>query len=494
MVAYFLLDCATNTQIGSVLQSQKQHDEAVQQYRNAEVLCRELGDRKGEISAMRRIASSYWSQNKLDQAVNQFQSIRTICHDRREFEREEADVLRDMAKLKVRMCEFEAARTMLNASLALRDSMSDQINKAFALSKLGDISLHLHELDTADRKLREAEALFVELGHLQGQGNCKFSFGWAKQLSRDWEAALDRYREALKLFARTGDKKAACFVHVSMANCYREMAERPNEDRYTRLMQARDLVLNTFKDIQNQTAGAFDCVRCNANVEFAFIELALYANKPTFSNLTVAQKHSEEALKIALAQDFKEGVARAKMALGEIFSRSSRDLELALQFFEGAREMFSRLRDLDNANLVMNKYTIVQQRLAEQQHQRRLSDLQQQQQQQHSGFTTTTTSSSSSSIMAPPPSLSSSSGHGHSQQPPIFATPTIPASLNHQAHTHANVPQSSAFIAVNAGVVTASINGNNGSIPSVSSAVVPIVAISHSNNNVDGFLNSEEAS
>eukprot|EP00299_Pterocystis_sp_00344_P019254 c9572_g1_i2.p1 GENE.c9572_g1_i2~~c9572_g1_i2.p1 ORF type:complete len:1266 (-),score=219.43 c9572_g1_i2:277-4074(-) len=317
--------------IGTVLSGQQKFDEAIAKLKESETICTELNDQQGIILMKRHIASVHWNRNNLELAIKQFQEIQQFCHNSVDFVKYEADALRDLGKLYIRMYQYDKAGEFFAQCLELRKSLDDREGIAFTTLKLGDIAIRTEHWQQAERSLNTALQLFRELEQLQGQANCLFSLGWAKQQNGQYDSALVPFQDAVELFARIKDETSSNKAKLSKAECKRELAMLNDYP------QVRSQFLDEAFALAHEVLSNFDKLKYVHGRVLALLELSLieWMRQKRMS----AQDFATRALQLADSNRDFERMAESNLILSKIHASQNRPVE-ATKCLEEANRVF----------------------------------------------------------------------------------------------------------------------------------------------------------
>lgn len=112
-----------------------------------------------------------------------------------------------------RLCEdFAAARTLFEASLALKRDLGEPASTAATLGNLGNLLRLLGDFDGAERHLEEALALYRAVGDGAREANTLNNLGAVAEVRGDAAAAESRYREGLEAALAAGEELVAALA------------------------------------------------------------------------------------------------------------------------------------------------------------------------------------------------------------------------------------------------------------------------------------------
>ena len=167
----------------------------------------------GEDFALRLAASAcrYWSargqyelgRRKLDEALRGGGSQPTPAR---------AKALVRAGGFALYQTDANAAKPLIEASLAIYRALGDRKGLARALSGLGVVAMYQSDLDAAQSIAEESLAIYKELGETRGEAQAIHNLAYVAWCRRDAAAARDRYQEALARFEAIGDELSAALT------------------------------------------------------------------------------------------------------------------------------------------------------------------------------------------------------------------------------------------------------------------------------------------
>ena len=125
-----------------------------------------------------------------------------------------------------RLCEeFDAARALYEASLAIKRELDDPTSLAATLGNLGNLLRLMGDHDAAQLHLEEVLDLYREAGDGGRVANTLNNLGAVAEVRGDAAAAEGRYREALDAAHASGDEFVAALALGNLGKCARERGE-----------------------------------------------------------------------------------------------------------------------------------------------------------------------------------------------------------------------------------------------------------------------------
>jgi tetratricopeptide (TPR) repeat protein len=237
-----------------------------------------------------------------------------------------ANCLLAAGQLSLARSDRDAARSHLEAALAVYERAGKHLGRANCLNCLGDIALLCSEDEVARARFEEALALYRREGDRLGEANCIQSLGTLSVQRSDPETARAFFEEALALFHAVEDA-------LGEANCIHGLGEIAL--RVTDLEAARarfEEALPLYQRI-GHTHGEANSIR-------GLGQVALER-----SDHHLARRHFEEAHAIYRRVGDALGEANSIHCFGEVaFARG--DYEEAWSRFEQALPLYQRLREI----------------------------------------------------------------------------------------------------------------------------------------------------
>ncbi len=124
-------------------------------------------------------------------------------------------LLADQASLKISRGQYDQARHLLEASIALAEALGATDSLAYALNRLALATCYLGDVVSADQLCRQSLTLYDELGDEWGRARCLHGLGYIQQRSGDLAASQVWYRRSVGLFRALGDTH---YLNSSLTN------------------------------------------------------------------------------------------------------------------------------------------------------------------------------------------------------------------------------------------------------------------------------------
>ncbi|MEZ4668034.1 MAG: tetratricopeptide repeat protein [Anaerolineae bacterium] len=111
----------------------------------------------------------------------------------------QANTLRALGDLSVRLDELEAAKGYYDRALPIYEQIGDRLGQANTLIALGDLSVRLAELEAAKGYYDRALPIYEQIGDRLGQANTLRSVGNLLQAQQQWNEAILYFEASLKI-------------------------------------------------------------------------------------------------------------------------------------------------------------------------------------------------------------------------------------------------------------------------------------------------------
>jgi tetratricopeptide (TPR) repeat protein len=130
----------------------------------------------------------------------------------------QANTLRALGDLSVRLAELDAGRGYYDRALAVFEQIGARLGQANTLQALGDLSVRLAELDAGRGYYDRALAVFEQIGARLGQANTLQALGDLSVRLAELDAGRGYYAAAMQLYLSIGDR-------VGQLNTLRQLAQ-----------------------------------------------------------------------------------------------------------------------------------------------------------------------------------------------------------------------------------------------------------------------------
>jgi tetratricopeptide (TPR) repeat protein len=226
--------------------------EAAECYTAALRLSREVGDRAGELVALRELGLTQTQLCRYDEGLGNLRTCLDIAQ-RIGDEVSAAHTRTAISRAYEDLGDHHRAARELRTAIQLADRIGDQSLMAYGLGRLGMCLClcHLGELAEAEAQLEAAASLAEEIGDTASLAQATSGLGTVHEHTGDYERAVALQKLAIEQLDRTGVVATEQEVRLSLADTYRArghtdaaaeqylLALRLSEDTGHRLLEAR---------------------------------------------------------------------------------------------------------------------------------------------------------------------------------------------------------------------------------------------------------------
>ena len=177
-------------QLGFVANAQGKFVEAETYHERSYAISLEIGDGQGMNNSLTNLGISAMNDNDFETAENQFREALKLSREIGD-RTGEADNLNYLGLLiRRKNGDLNQAKTTLTQALQLTREIDDKMRIALSLSNLGDVMIHLGEIDTAVPHLQEALREAQPINAMQPLLRSMMWFGRIFEIQEDYERAV----------------------------------------------------------------------------------------------------------------------------------------------------------------------------------------------------------------------------------------------------------------------------------------------------------------
>jgi tetratricopeptide (TPR) repeat protein len=167
-------------------------------YEQALVLCREVGDRQGEGSALSNLGLATFAQGDYAAARQHFAQAQAIFREVG-YRRGEGVTLDNLGCIASTQGDYAAARQYCEQALAISQEISSRQGEGLALNNLGDAASTQGDYVAARQYYEQALAILQEVGSRWAEGVALSNLGAVAVTQGDYAAARRYYEQALAI-------------------------------------------------------------------------------------------------------------------------------------------------------------------------------------------------------------------------------------------------------------------------------------------------------
>jgi len=265
--------------------------------------------------------------NHLTQALHVFQSLK--------IKQQEANVLKAMGDLLMRVDDLAGARASYEKALPLYRQIEDRLGEANVLQAMGDLLMRVADLAGARASYEKALPLYRQIEDRLGEANVLKAMGDLLMRVADLAGARASYEKALPLYRQIEDRLGEANVLKAMGDLLMRVAD---------LAGARasyEKALPLYRQIEDRLG--------EANVLQAMGDLLMRV-----ADLAGARASYEKALPLYRQIEDRLGEANVLKAMGDLLMRVD-DLAGARASYEKALPLYRQIEDrLGEANVLQS--------------------------------------------------------------------------------------------------------------------------------------------
>jgi CHAT domain-containing protein/tetratricopeptide (TPR) repeat protein len=217
--------------IGSLRLSSGLPEPALESFRRAARLSRELGDGLREAESVVNVAAAHRHLGDNDDALAQVTAGLGLCRDQ-SCTWQQPQALFTLGRVRYSRGEMREALRAFGEALALWEEIDDLRGQAEALLYTGFAHSVLGHDDDAMKCHERALALWRHVGDRKGKASALRALGYIHSARGEKQKALDRYFEARELLRPTGDRAALAVVLNGLGQAYYDLDQKPTALHY----------------------------------------------------------------------------------------------------------------------------------------------------------------------------------------------------------------------------------------------------------------------
>jgi CHAT domain-containing protein/tetratricopeptide (TPR) repeat protein len=236
-------------QQGIQLYQQNQPEAAIAAWETARKIFREMGDQRGEASALNNLGVVYLTLARYEDVIavsNQALPILRQVKDRSG----EANVLTNLGAAYSSLSRYEQAIAIYNQALQIAREIKDRNIESGTLNNLGIAYLDLARYEDALTVLNQALPIFRQIQDRNGEAMALMNRATAYQFLARPEAAIAAYSQALAIFREIKDRSREAATLMNRGIVYRKLA------RYEEALTAFNQALPIFRQVKDRNGEA----------------------------------------------------------------------------------------------------------------------------------------------------------------------------------------------------------------------------------------------
>jgi len=206
--------------MGIIFQIQGRLEKALQHYRKALNIHREIGNKEGEASDLGNMGNVYRAQNKLKEALQHYRKALNI-HRKIGDKIGEASDLGNMGVVYKIQNKLKEAINYHQKALDIDREIGNKRGEASDLDNMGNVYRAQNKLKEALDYHQKALDIDREIGNKRGEATSLCNIGVTYQTQDKLKKALQHYQKALTVYRKIGDKRGEAKVLWNIGLVYR---------------------------------------------------------------------------------------------------------------------------------------------------------------------------------------------------------------------------------------------------------------------------------
>lgn len=227
------------TNEGSLRYLQGQYEEALEAYKKALLIYRQIGHRAQEGNLLQEIGGIYIKVGQYDKALEIYQEALVLYWQIGDL-RGEASLYNQLGLIYQWQGDYNKALEVYQQSLQIYRSTGDQEREGQTLNNLGTLYYHQSQYERAIEVYERALTLFEEIKNEPGQGSIFNNIGLVYLQLGEAIKALDFYEKSLRIRQKIGDSKGVGVTLHNMGLAYGKRGDdRQALEFYERALRIR---------------------------------------------------------------------------------------------------------------------------------------------------------------------------------------------------------------------------------------------------------------
>ncbi|MFX0031697.1 MAG: tetratricopeptide repeat protein [Candidatus Hermodarchaeota archaeon] len=319
--------------LGLFNQIKGEYDKALDYYKVAYDIDKELGDKSGISADVSNIGSVLMTLGHYDMALDNFKDSLQMSKDLKQ-DFGQITALNNIGRIHEQRKDYQKSLDAYNEAIKISEQVGALEQKAALLNNIGRVFSQQEDYEKSYSYYEEALHVIEELGDLYGKVILLNNIGRIFSEQNQLEKALIFYNDAIDVAARLGDK-------AKIAGCLNNVGS-------IFLAQGKlDLALKQYEEaLEIETSLGDPLMKIIYLNNIGMIHTSK-------KNYAIATKYYEDALEISeeIGDQHKSALLHTK--IGSILA-STKKLEESLERYEKALEIYNNLNDLSNKAATMS--------------------------------------------------------------------------------------------------------------------------------------------
>ena len=201
-----------------------EYREALNNFEQALVIVKEIGERKSEGVILNNIGEVYRSLGEYPKALDYYQQ--SLAIDKQVDDKAgEGITLNNIGLVYRNLGEYAKALDYYQKSLAIHKQVGNKAEEGSTLNNIGAVYRNLGEYPKALDYLQQSLAIFKQIGDKAGVGNTISNIGLVYDDLGEYPKALDYYQQALAIKKQVGDKSGEGTILNNIGLVYDDLGD-----------------------------------------------------------------------------------------------------------------------------------------------------------------------------------------------------------------------------------------------------------------------------
>ncbi|MEA5573406.1 CHAT domain-containing tetratricopeptide repeat protein [Calothrix sp. UHCC 0171] len=315
-----------------------QFKSAVQSWKQASELYRELKDREEEAIALNNVGGAFYSDKNYQLSIEFFQKSLRIFRDIGD-RSEESRSLRRIGSSYEFLRDYQQAIRYYQYSLDLSREIDDESGEALSLENLGDVYDELGQFQKAIEYYQSLLSLREKIADRKGKGTSLMKIGNTLSNLKQDQKAIELHQQALEIAREVEDEAGEAFCLGNLGSSYNALGQ------HEEAVKCQQQSLSILRKIGNRSLEA----RCLNNLGVTFRDLG-------YSQQAIESYQQSLKIKRELGNKWEE--ADTLENLGRTF-QSMGQYQLAIGYHQSALEIRRELNDKVGESKSLNNLGII---------------------------------------------------------------------------------------------------------------------------------------
>jgi CHAT domain-containing protein/Tfp pilus assembly protein PilF len=326
------------TKLGTQQLNRGEYRKALNNFEQALVIVREIGEPLGESTILNYIGKTYLSLAEYDKALDYYQQALVIFKQIGN-KVGEGTTLNNIGEVYRSLAEYAKALDYYEQALAIHKQVGNKLMEGTALNGIGEVYSNLGEYAKALNYYQQGLAIFKQVGNKLMEGTALNGIGNVYRGLGEYAKALNYCQQALAIFKQVGDKSREGITLNGIGNIYN------NVGKYAKALDYYQQALVIVKQVSYK---AGEGITLN-NIGSVYRSLGEYVK---------ALDYYQQALVIVKQVSYKAGEGITFNNIGDVYA-SFGEYAKALDYYKQALAIHQQVGNKPMEGTTLNNIGIV---------------------------------------------------------------------------------------------------------------------------------------